>query len=62
MQDAFGEILLNFLKTQMLPGGGGVNDVKTHNKLQDPDCYHIILCSRHNKLAKKHNEPLPRVW
>ena len=39
-----------------------VNDVITHNTLQDPDCYHIILCSRHNKLAKKHNEPLPRDW
>ena len=29
-----------------------VNDVITHNKLQDQDCYHIILHSRHNKLAK----------
>ena len=29
-----------------------VNDVIAHKKLQDPDCYHIILYSRHNKLAK----------
>ena len=39
-----------------------VNDVITHNKLHDPDCYHIILYSRHNKLAKKHKDPLPRDW
>ena len=36
-----------------------VNDVITHNKLHDRDCYHIILYARHNKLAKKYNEPLP---
>ena len=42
--------------------GRCVNDVKTHTKLHDPDCYHIILYSRHNQLAKKHNEPLPRDW
>ena len=51
---AAGEKLDDFVKL-----GGVVNDVITGNKLQEPTCYHIILYSRHNKLAEKHNKPLP---
>ena len=51
---ATGEKLDDFVKL-----GGVVNDVITGNKLQEPTCYHIVLYSRHNKLAEKHNEPLP---
>ena len=51
---AAGEKLDDFVKL-----GGVVNDVITGNKLQEPTCYHIILYPRHNKLAEKHNKPLP---
>ena len=51
---AAGEKLDDFVKL-----GGVVNDVITGNKLQEPTCYHIVLYSRHNKLAEKHNKPLP---
>ena len=51
---ATGEKLDDFVKL-----GGVVNDVITGNKLQEPTCYHIVLYSRLNKLAEKHNEPLP---
>ena len=44
------EILEKKYKFQMVRC---VNDVITHKKLQDPECYHIILYSRHNNLAKK---------
>ena len=54
---AAGEKLDDFVKLE-----GVVNDVITGNKLQEPTCYHIILYSRHNKLAEKHNKPLlPRL-
>ena len=51
---ATGEKLDDFVKL-----GGIVNDVITGNKLQELTCYHIVLYSRHNKLAEKHSEPLP---